>query len=252
MKAARTILYTIVNDIAARDFKAGDRLATLGDMKKAYGGSRSSLQQALSFLELGGLIRLRPGIGGGGTVGEAMGANLAAVSAPFLCMAKATCGDLLDAWVTTEPLLAAAAARNADRALIGRLFGPYAKLATAAEQDAVFRGALVEGAANPALSLPVESIACLVVEVYGAATHGEPPPSLGRDEQGALAAAILAGEAGEAARLLEAELRRIAGVMRQRIDQADSQALARELLVNAFVGNGGRRFNPLDDGSRRT
>ena len=61
----------------AQGLGSGDRLPLEAAMVEQYGVSRASLREALRLLEVQGLIRLKPGPGGGPVVGAVEAANLA-------------------------------------------------------------------------------------------------------------------------------------------------------------------------------
>jgi DNA-binding transcriptional MocR family regulator len=114
-KTAERLLFDLVHDIAADGLRPGDRLPPQPELMRRHGVGPTPLREALRMLELAGLVSVRPGPNAGTIIETANAGHLAALVAPFLCMAGVTYGQLMDAWAATEPLLAAAAAANPDR-----------------------------------------------------------------------------------------------------------------------------------------
>ena len=64
-KRALTVARRIVEDIEQQGAEVGDRLLPEQEMLVRYGVARATLREALRFLELQGIIFLRPGPGCG-------------------------------------------------------------------------------------------------------------------------------------------------------------------------------------------
>ena len=94
---------------------SGARLPLEADMATQYDVSRSSLREALRILEVQGLIRLKPGPGGGPVVGVVEAANLARTASLYFHLAGASYRDLVDTQALLEPLCAVAASPNTER-----------------------------------------------------------------------------------------------------------------------------------------
>src|SRR5579862_3784564 len=77
VKTAETVAAAIVRDIVARGLATGDALPSENAMLEHYRVSRASLREGLRLLEVQGLIRLKPGPGGGPLVGAVDPKNLA-------------------------------------------------------------------------------------------------------------------------------------------------------------------------------
>jgi GntR family transcriptional regulator, transcriptional repressor for pyruvate dehydrogenase complex len=221
-KKAQGLLFDIVRDIGAEGLRPGDRLPSQAEMMRRYGAGATPLREALRMLELSGLVSVRPGPAAGAIVEEANAEHLAALVAAFLCMARVTYGQLMDAWAATEPLLAAAAAANPDRAKVET---ELAVFAAEPESDQPvtpthaidFHDAVARAADNPALGLVLQVLSYVVADLYWAATDVAAPARLVRHDHHEIAAAILAGEAKLAYRHMAAHARNTTGGILERI-----------------------------------
>jgi DNA-binding FadR family transcriptional regulator len=168
MKRSELVALQIVEDIVARGMVAGDKLPLEAQMLIEYRVSRSSLREALRLLDVQGLITIRPGPGGGTEVGRIDPANLSGTLNLYLLMGRATLGDLLDAWLMVEPLLAQLAAKSKDRGKVERMLRGFATDATDAERELAaglaFHDAVAELGQNQLLSLLLGAVGFLVTE----------------------------------------------------------------------------------------
>lgn len=208
-KKAEGVLFDIVHDIAVERLRPGDRLPSQSEMMRRYGTGATPLREALRMLELAGLLSVRPGPAAGALVQAASAEHLAALVAPFLCVAGVTYGELLDAWRATEPLLAAAAASNPDRAAVAVELAPFA--GEAEGDDPVhpahaidFHDAVARGSGNAALALVLQVLSYVVADLYWSSTATVPPGRQVRHDHHKIAEAILAGNADRARRTMEA------------------------------------------------
>jgi DNA-binding FadR family transcriptional regulator len=217
-KKAERVLFDIVHDIAAERLRPGDKLPSQSTMMTRYGTGATPLREALRMLELAGLVSVRPGPTAGVLVQAASAEHLAALVAPFLCVAGVTYGELLDAWIATEPVLAAAAARNPDRAAV---VADLARFEAEAESDdpvepahAIdFHDAVARNSGNAALALVLQVLSYVVADLYWSSTAMVPPGGQVRHDHHEIAEAILAGDAERAWRGMEAH----AQIMSERI-----------------------------------
>ncbi|HJQ65972.1 MAG TPA: GntR family transcriptional regulator, partial [Gemmatimonadales bacterium] len=67
-KLSERVARDILGDIVARRLEPGTTLAAEASMLERYGVGRSSLREALRILETHGLIKIKPGPGGGPVV----------------------------------------------------------------------------------------------------------------------------------------------------------------------------------------
>ncbi len=128
LKASESVARDIVDDIVVERMNEGDSLPPETAMLQHYGVSRETLREALRLLEVQGLISIRRGPGGGPIVGVVDPANLGRVSSLYYHLAGATYGELFEAWVICEPIIAELAAANPDRATVKAAMAPYLQL----------------------------------------------------------------------------------------------------------------------------
>src|ERR1700730_177986 len=125
LKTSESVARDIVHDIVSGGLHTGDRLAPEAVMLDQYGVSRESLREGLRLLEVQGLISIRRGPGGGPIVGRVDPANFGRISTLFYHLAGGTYGELFEAWVVTEGMLAERAARHGDRQLVREAMEPF-------------------------------------------------------------------------------------------------------------------------------
>jgi GntR family transcriptional repressor for pyruvate dehydrogenase complex len=111
-KTAMFVAQRIVADINRRGNAAGDRLPPERAMLEEYSIGRGTLRESLRFLELQGIISLKPGPGGGPIVRHPDGSNLAAALMLMLQFAKAEFRTIAEARAGLEPMMAQLAAER--------------------------------------------------------------------------------------------------------------------------------------------
>jgi len=111
-KIAMIIAERIVHQISADHLESGAKLAPEREMLVEFGVGRGTLREALRFLELQGVITLRPGPKGGPIVADPSDRQLASTLALLLEMDRTPYADILSARITLEPVLAASAAEH--------------------------------------------------------------------------------------------------------------------------------------------
>lgn len=113
-KIAELVARKIVADIAKRRMEPGDRLPPEADMIGTVGVGRGTLREALRYLELQGIIVMRPGAGGGPVIAEPNARGLASSFALLLQSTRTPFRTIVQARTLLEPVVAAEAARNDD------------------------------------------------------------------------------------------------------------------------------------------
>jgi DNA-binding FadR family transcriptional regulator len=195
----------IVHDIVENGLVEGDQLPLEAAMVEQYGVSRSSMREALRLLEVQGLIRLKPGPGGGPTVGRAEATNLARIESLYFHLGGATYGQLLEAQVLHEPIVAELAARHPDRrAAMTPFFETVDPNDEQAYRDStnLFHDAIYQLAGNTVVALLTKSITCLVADHVVATMDPVKLRSAILDEHVVMARAIAAGHASKARQLM--------------------------------------------------
>lgn len=158
----------IVQEVVDRGLVAGDRLPLETEMMATYQVSRASLREALRLLEVLGLISLRPGRGGGPTVGSVRPEYVARTATLYFGLGGTTFKDLFAAHLLLEVETSALAAANPDRALVEATLSPFLERATdvdVRERQAEYRGfhrAIRDLGRNPVFSLFGHAIAHVV------------------------------------------------------------------------------------------
>lgn len=111
-KTAMIIARRIVDDIRRNNHSVGDKLPPERVMLEQYQVGRGTLRESLRFLELQGVISLKPGPGGGPTVERPDASNLATTLLLMLQFDNAPFRDIVEARRGLEPLMARLAAER--------------------------------------------------------------------------------------------------------------------------------------------
>jgi len=109
-KTAVLVAKRIVADIQQRGNKVGDRLPPERVMLEDYNIGRGTLRESLRFLELQGIIVLKPGPGGGPIVQQPDGSGLATALTLLLQFENAPYRTIIEARTALEPMIARLAA----------------------------------------------------------------------------------------------------------------------------------------------
>ncbi|MGW5715073.1 FadR/GntR family transcriptional regulator [Amycolatopsis sp. NPDC003865] len=120
-KVSLAIAQRIVDDITDDNLGPGTKLASERDMMARFETGRGTLREALRFLEMNGVIRVKAGPHGGPIVSEPDAHDLAGVLGLFLQLKRMPFKALVAAREVLEPELAAQAAEAADEALIAEI-----------------------------------------------------------------------------------------------------------------------------------
>lgn len=169
MKIAEATAQQIVHDIVEQGLEPGARLAQEAEMLEQYGLSRASLREALRILEVQGLITLKPGPGGGPTVGHVDARNFARTAALYFHLGGMTYGQLFEVQALLESSCAAQAARHGDAATKREAFAPFVESgAPMPESDfraraVQFHDLIFEFSGNDVLTLLTKSVAHIAV-----------------------------------------------------------------------------------------
>lgn len=205
MKTSERVAIDIVHDIVAQGLRSGARLPLEAAMAQRYGVSRASLREGLRLLEVQGLIKLKPGPGGGPMVGTVEPANLARSTSLYFHLGGATYGQLMQSQVLLEPLCAQLAAQHPDSGEVMAPFRDDIQLDDEQEYRSStigFHRAVWNLAANPVLTLLTQAVTHLVADHVVATMDPVELRAHILHEHAELARAIATGRADKAARLM--------------------------------------------------
>ena len=206
-KASERVALEIVQDVVAQGLQAGDHLPLEAAMAEQYDVSRASLREALRLLEVQGLIRLKPGPGGGPVVGRVKASHLARTASLYFHLGASTYDQLMATQVMLEPLCAQLAAQNPESREALQPFFDVPDIDSEGnyrEQTSTFHEEVYRLCGNPVLSLLTNAITSIVSDhVVATMDPVELRPDI-LDEHAGLARAIARGHADKAARLMAA------------------------------------------------
>jgi len=164
-KMAIRVAQGIVREIADKQLLPGAKLPPEHEMVERYGVARATLREALRFLELQGVLSIKPGPGGGPVVGEPHTRNLASTLALLLQFLDAPFRSLIELRQVISPGMAAMAARNARHDDLERLKECIAKLRSCIgdisayqDENRKFHDLIAWASGNPAIGLLVSSV----------------------------------------------------------------------------------------------
>lgn len=112
-KGALKVAREIVRHIHEERIPAGQKYLSESEAIEKYQVARGTLREALRYLQIQGVIEIRPGPNGGHFVAHPRWDNLASSIALLLQFSDATIESIIEARVSLEPGMAALAARNA-------------------------------------------------------------------------------------------------------------------------------------------
>ena len=164
-KMAIRVAQGIVSEIASKHLLPGAKLPPEHEMVERYGVARATLREALRFLELQGVLSIKPGPGGGPVVGEPHTRNLASTLALMLQFLDAPFRSLIELRQVISPGMTAMAARNARHDDLERLKECIAKLRSNignlkvyVDENRKFHDLIAWASGNPAIGLLVTSV----------------------------------------------------------------------------------------------
>jgi DNA-binding FadR family transcriptional regulator len=173
---AHVVAMEIVEEMILRELTAGDRLPPEADMLEQFDVGRASLREGLRLLETYGLISIRTGQGGGPIVAELTSRELARTLSLFFRIAGATYGDLIEARMILDPVVARFAAERNDADAQSQLRAALEMENSAASESHVdprvsadrvgvdFHRAVTEACGNPILIFLAQGLRTLYAE----------------------------------------------------------------------------------------
>jgi DNA-binding FadR family transcriptional regulator len=120
-KTALLLAQRIVRDIDQQGLGPGDKLPAERLMMDAYDAGRGTLRESLRFLELQGVLSLKPGPGGGPVIQKPNADHLATTLAVMLQFDHARYGVIAEARAAFEPVVAQLAAERITGARLAEL-----------------------------------------------------------------------------------------------------------------------------------
>jgi GntR family transcriptional regulator, transcriptional repressor for pyruvate dehydrogenase complex len=155
-KAATVLAKHIVGEIRRRGLVPGDKLLSEQKMVERYGVARGSLREALRYLELQGVLRIKSGPGGGPVIDTPNGRHFASTLALMLQFVGARFRAIVETRWVVEPGIAALAAERATaadlaalRACLAALRAQLADAARFQDENRRFHDLLAFAAGNP-------------------------------------------------------------------------------------------------------
>jgi GntR family transcriptional regulator, transcriptional repressor for pyruvate dehydrogenase complex len=109
-KVSAVIARQIVRDIAQQRLAPGTTLESESAMLRRYQVARASLREALRILETQGLIRIKPGPGGGPVVSDVDAGDFGRMATLFFQVNDIRFAELVEARLILEPMMARLAA----------------------------------------------------------------------------------------------------------------------------------------------
>lgn len=132
------IAQRIVSDIRRGGYDVGDRLPPEKMMLQTYQIGRGTLREALRFLELQGVISLKPGPGGGPTVERPDASTLTTSLVLLLDFDEAPFSTIVQARVDLEPILARLAAERMTEEHLAKLEASVEEMRTNLDDEYIF------------------------------------------------------------------------------------------------------------------
>ncbi|MDX2171232.1 MAG: FCD domain-containing protein [Deltaproteobacteria bacterium] len=155
-KAATVVAQSLVGEIHRRGLRVGDKLLSEQKMVERYGVARGSLREALRYLELQGVLRIKSGPGGGPVIQTPDGRHFASTLGLMLQFVGARFRAIVETRWVVEPGIAALAAERASaddlaalRECLAALRGTAADGARFAEENRRFHDLLAFASGNP-------------------------------------------------------------------------------------------------------
>lgn len=120
-KLYETVAREIVRRIREEELPPGTLLPSESQMLADFGVGRASLREALRVLEVGGLITIKPGPGGGPVVAGVEAREFGRMASLYFQVGRMTFSELMEARLVMEPVMARLAAERRDPRLVAEL-----------------------------------------------------------------------------------------------------------------------------------
>jgi GntR family transcriptional repressor for pyruvate dehydrogenase complex len=230
-KVSQFVATEIVRDIVTGGLKEGDRLPTEAAMLEEFDVGRASIREALRILESYGLISIKQGLGGGPVVSALNPADLARTLSFYFHISGGTFAELAEARAVIEPVMARLAAERQDPEHMVQLEDVMAREAAASLEDPEyidmaneFHYTVAGMSGNRVLDLLGRALRVLHTERISGG--GILPPEArpeSRRLHAQIGAAILAGDADLAERLMKDHVGELAALQAERTPDVMNQ-----------------------------
>lgn len=137
-KASERVAQALIRYIAMNGLPEGAQLPKEREMVAEFGVARSTVREALRLLESRGMIRIRPGQGGGPTVRHPTAETVGQALHLVVLFQGGGFGDILEARAALEPLIAGMAAERVTEAEVRDLRRTVAEIRQHAEDHQLF------------------------------------------------------------------------------------------------------------------
>lgn len=160
-----TVAEQIVEEISRKQYPPGTKLPGEKEMLAQYAVGRGTLRESLRYLEMNGVLTVKPGPGGGPVVAEPDAHDLASTLGLFLQLNGTSFGAILEVREVLEPAIAGLAAKSATKALaaeiresVDRMEANIDDLDLFLAENENFHHLVATGAANPVFTLLIGSL----------------------------------------------------------------------------------------------
>jgi GntR family transcriptional repressor for pyruvate dehydrogenase complex len=164
-KTAMAVAQRIVAEISHKRYAPGIKLPAERDMLVQYQVGRGTLRETLRFLEMTGVIVVKPGPGGGPVVAEPDARDLASTLGLFLELNGTLFGSILEVREVLEPAIAGLAASRQDAEIMELLGQSVSAMAAGLgepdlflEENERFHELVAAAAGNPVFALLLNSL----------------------------------------------------------------------------------------------
>ena len=134
-------------------------------MLEEYGAGRGTLRESLRFLEMNGVITMKPGPGGGPFTGQSDARDLAGTLALFLQMHRTPFRSIVEVRMHIEPIIARLAAKHATKQDLKAILQSVEQMRSNLDNEALFleanesfHFAVANASANPVFALLIGSL----------------------------------------------------------------------------------------------
>jgi GntR family transcriptional repressor for pyruvate dehydrogenase complex len=223
-KVSEIVARQLVQEIAGDELSPGTKLPPESEMLGRFGVGRGSLREALRILEVHGVVSIRPGSRGGPILEDIGSVDFARMSTLFYFLHGATYGDILEARLIMDPVMAKLAADRRDPDGVRELQQAvdYARSIPSSDSpdwkyaSSYFHLVVAGMSGNHVLDL----LGRALMHIWTARVKGFVFPEHSRDEvhdvHGEIAEAIIAGDGERAGDLMRSHMQEFADFASER------------------------------------